>query len=129
MQKVPQLLRFWFVVHFAVDIFFAIPLFVFPTQFMALFGLHTCESVSTHLLGASLLAIGSVSMLVNQKKKETFLAILHLNLIWSTTSAVVVLIALIRGAGYLGWIVFAIFVFFSYIWAKYKIELSKIKDE
>lgn len=128
MQKVPQLLRFWFVVHFAVDIFFAIPLFIFPTKFLSLFGLEACESVTSHLLGAALLAIGSVSLLVHQKGRETFLAMLHLKLIWSATAAVVVLIALIQGAGYLGWIVFAIFIFFTVLWAKYKIQLSEKKD-
>ena len=81
MQKVPQLLRFWLVVHFAVDIFFAIPLFVFPVEFLALFGLNAGASVTAHLLGASLLAIGTTSLLVHQKSRETFLAILYLNFI------------------------------------------------
>ena len=128
MLKVPQLLRFWFVVHFAVDIFFAVPLFVFPEEFLALFYIESCDSVTVHLLGAALLAIGSTSLLVNQKNKETFLAILNLNLIWATAASVVVLIALMRGAGPLGWIVLFILLGFSVIWANYKIKLSKIKE-
>jgi hypothetical protein len=55
---VPASLRFWFVVHFAADIIFAIPLIFFPGKFVGLWGFESAEIFTARLTGAALAGTG-----------------------------------------------------------------------
>ena len=62
-EVVPQVLKTWFVVHFVIDMLFAIPLMAAPVFTLELFGWSHVESIATRLVAAALFGIGIESYL------------------------------------------------------------------
>ncbi len=62
MTVVPSSLRFWFLIHFVVDVVVAVPLFVAPELTLSLFGWTTVDPIATRLVGAALMGIGVESL-------------------------------------------------------------------
>ena len=60
---VPKGLKFWFVVHFVLDVSFAIPLLLFPRETLQFFGWTQIDPLATRLVGAALMGIGVESFL------------------------------------------------------------------
>ncbi len=56
-------LRWWFVVHFVLDVVAAVPLFVTPTQLLGWLGWNAVDPISTRLVAAALFGIGIESYL------------------------------------------------------------------
>jgi len=54
-KQVPNSLRVWFVIHFIVDMLFAIPLLFFPEFLMPLLGWDVVDPVMSRLVGAAIL--------------------------------------------------------------------------
>lgn len=50
---VPGSLGTWFVIHFIVDVVFAIPLFLFPQEFLALFNWRSVNPLAARLVAAA----------------------------------------------------------------------------
>ena len=50
---VPDSLRFWFVVHFAVDIVFALPLLLVAEWLMPSLGWRCVDPINSRLVGAA----------------------------------------------------------------------------
>jgi hypothetical protein len=122
---VPKSLRRWFVVHFAADMLFAIPLLVAPRFTLELFGWQTVDPVTTRLVAAALFGIGIQSLLGRNEPRAAFLGMLNLKIIWSMTAVLGFAIGLITGAPFGVWIFLGVFTAFSALWWYYRIALGR----
>ncbi len=52
---IPRSLRIWFIVHFVVDISFAIPLFISPLWFLDILGWKTVDPIAARMVAIALL--------------------------------------------------------------------------
>ncbi len=121
-MKIPKSLRTWFLIHFIVDVIFAIPLLFFPEWTLGLFGLKTIETVTPRLVGAALIGIGGTSYFT---KEKDFSIMLTLKILWSLSAILGLLLAIYSGAPSLVWVIAGIFALFSGIWIYYKISNFK----
>ncbi|MFC1760116.1 hypothetical protein ACFLZD_01185 [Candidatus Neomarinimicrobiota bacterium] len=119
-SQIPKSLKVWFVIHFIVDILFAIPLIFFPIWLLGLFGLSANEAVMARLVGAALVGIGGVSVLAKNMTKDSFNTMLTLKLLWSSSAVFGFLISLFAGAPKSVWLFVFIFAVFFFIWLYYK---------
>ena len=117
---IPKSLQIWFIIHFIVDVIFAIPLIFFPIWILDLFGLPASESVMARLVGAALIGIGGASLFSYKKTKESYDILLTLKLLWSSAAVIGLLLAVYSGAPNTIWLIIAIFLIFFFIWLYYK---------
>jgi len=118
--EVSSSLRIWFVVHFFVDIIFAIPLIIFPQWLLPLLGFSVENLLIARLFGAVLVAIGTTSLLVRNASPEIYDAFLTLKLLFSGTAILGVTISILEGSPKSSWLFLAIFIFFFILWTYYK---------
>jgi hypothetical protein len=85
---VPSSLRTWFIVQFAADIAFALPLFLAPQWTLTLLGWRAVDPIATRLVAAALSGIGIQSLLGRGEDAATFRAFLNLKIIWSATATI-----------------------------------------
>ena len=116
---VPLSLRRWFLIHFFIDSFFGFPLLFAPQWTLQLFGFPAVEVVTARLVGAALLAIGSISFLARNEKKEIYVILLKLKLFWSGAAIVGLLLSLSHEISKALWLFVGIFLFFFLLWAYY----------
>ena len=83
MAKIPASLRTWFLIHFAVDWLFALPMMFAPVATLELLGWDSVDPASTRLVAAALLAIGGESLRMRKAGLEVYRVMLDLKLIWS----------------------------------------------
>ena len=117
-------LRTWFVIHFAIDILFAIPLLVIPVPFLTFLGWTAVDPYATRMVGAALAGIGIESYLGRNAGIEAFQGMLNLKIIWSAT--VIIGVALTMASGYRpwgAWLILAAFIPFNIIWIYYRRQL------
>ena len=124
MAKISQGLRTWFMIHFIVDVIFAIPLIFFPAWLLGLFGYSETQFITSRLLGAGLLGIGGASYLTYKKSKESYHTLLNLKIIWSISAILVLLYSLFLGAPRSIWFIIIAFIIFSVAWIYYKNKIS-----
>ncbi len=124
MNKIPKSLRLWFLIHFIIDIILAIPLIFFPRFFLNILHWPNIDIFSARLVGAALVAIGSVSFLRNNKGLETYKTMLLLKVIWSFSALIVIFITMQEDFPIIGWLFFIIFLIFFVIWVYY---IKKLK--
>ncbi len=122
-KPLPQSLRIWFVIHFAVDIVFAIPLFFFPEVIMPMFGWRVVDPITTRLVGAALLSIGVESLLGRNASREVFKAMLNLKIIWAFGAVLGIGLGIRAGGPSLAWIFLMIFGIFLGVWVYYRYTL------
>ena len=116
---VPVSLRAWFVVHFAVDLLVAVPLFVAPRPVLGMLGWTEVDPAMTRVVAAALFAIGIRSLLGRNEPRSTFLTMLNLKLIWSGFASAGILVSALQGAPPIAWGFLAVFVAFSAVWWRY----------
>jgi len=119
-MKVPNSLRTWFIIHFIVDIIFALPLLIAPIWFLSLFGFSVTETITPRLVGAALIGIGGTSFLIRDKSLGEFQALLTLKIIWSITAVIGLFASIIQGSPKATWLFLALFALFSGVWIYYK---------
>jgi hypothetical protein len=124
-ERVPRSLRRWFVVHFAADMLFAVPLMVAPQFTLGLFGWQVVDPVTTRLVAAALFGIGIQSLLGRNETREAFLGLLNLKIIWSMTAVLGFSIGLVQGAPFGVWVFLGVFTAFSALWWYYRITLGR----
>ena len=124
MSEVPRSFRIWFIVHFVVDILFAIPLLVAPEWFLGIMGFETVEVFTARLVGAALIGIGGNSLLVKNGGFETYNTMLTLKLLWSSAAIIGLVISSIETGNIVGWVMAGIFVSFFFLWGYYKLLLN-----
>jgi hypothetical protein len=122
-RQVPGNLRVWFVIHFAVDMLFAIPLLFFPEILLPLLGWKVVDPITSRLVGAALLGIGGESLLSRNASKEVFLAMLNLKIIWAAGAVIGIALGIAAGGPPLAWALLVIFVAFLGVWVYYRYEL------
>ena len=118
MKKVPSALRKWFVVHFIVDMLFAIPLMIAPVYILTLFGWGTIDPIMARVVAAALFGIGIESWLGRNESIESLRVMLNLKIIWSGAVIVGLLWTLFEGARFplFAWLVLVVFVLFHALW-------------
>lgn len=123
-MKIPQSLRYWFKLHFFVDMLFALPLMIAPIWTLHLLGFQNIDPITTRLVAAALFGIGGVSLLANKAGDETYKTLLNLKIIWSLTAILGMLISLEQAPKTI-WLLIATFAVFSSAWIYYRKELNK----
>lgn len=120
-------LRTWFVIHFVVDILFAVPLLVAPEAFLTFLGWTTVDPYATRMVGAALAGIGIESYLGRNAGVESFQGMLNLKIVWSATVIIGTLLTMASGYRPWGvWLLLAAFIPFSIIWIYYRFQLRDI---
>jgi hypothetical protein len=117
---VPIALRSWFVVHFVLDLAFAIPLFVAPEALLGALGWPAVDPISARMVAAALFGIGTESLLMRRVGAEAFRVMLRFKCLWSGAALVGLGWALARGAPVMVWGFFAIFAGFTLVWNYYR---------
>jgi len=123
-HDVPNGLRTWFVIHFAADILFGIPLLFFPQTALSLFGWTTYDPITSRLVGAALMGIGVESLLGRNASAETFRAMLNLKVIWASSALFAIGAGILEGAPPMAWGFFSIFFLFWCVWVYYRLRLK-----
>ena len=124
--NVPNSLKIWFLIHFILDYLFAVPLILFPSQFLKFLGWITIDNLSARLIGSALIGIGGVSLLQNKSNLDSYNSLLTLKILWSIAAIISILISISEGAPEISWLILIIFLIFSSIWIYYKIKIKKI---
>jgi hypothetical protein len=132
-EMVPTNLRRWFEVHFVVDVLFAVPLFLFPDQSLSFFGWKTIDPLTSRLVGAALFGIGAGSFAGRNSGARAYTAMLKIKIIWSLSAIIGILITMISGGPFFGWVILLLFLIFFVVWVYYHFrvskELSTLEDE
>lgn len=125
---VPGSLRAWFVIHFIVDIVFAIPLFLFPREFLGLLNWRSVDPLAARLVAAALLGIGIESYLGRNADAESFRNFLNLKIIWSAAATIGILASMIQ-SGHPSlpaeWLLLVTFLAFNVLWVYYRVRLGR----
>lgn len=126
---VPRALRTWFVIHFAADILFAVPLLFFPELFLGLFGWTTVDPVTTRLVGAALVGIGGESLLGRSAELSVYRTMLRLKILWSLAAVLGFILSIAHGAPWGTWLFLGIFASFSLLWMYWAGRLSALAKD
>ena len=116
---VPAALRMWFVIHFAIDIVVALPLFFAPREVLGLFGWVEIDPLATRLAAAALFGIGLESLLGRKAGRESFKGMLQLKLIWSAFATLGLACSTLEGNlkyPIIGWLLAGVFAAFHVLW-------------
>jgi hypothetical protein len=122
--QIPKGLRVWFVIHFVVDMLFAIPLLFLPELIMPLLGWKIVDPITSRLVGAALLGIGIESLLGRDANQETFKAMLNLKIIWASGAIFALGLGLYKGGPPIAGIFLGIFFIFWGVWIYYRYQLG-----
>lgn len=123
-EQVPNGLRAWFVIHFVVDVLFAIPLLFFPQALLNLFGWGTYDPIMTRLVGAALMGIGVESLLGRNADADTFRGMLNLKVIWASGALFAFAVGIAEGAAPIAWGLMGIFAVFWCVWVYFRVKLK-----
>lgn len=125
---VPNALKSWFVLHFAVDVIMALPLFVAPREVLGFFGWVDVDPFAARLVAAALFGIGVESWLGRNAGIESFKGMLQLKIIWSGFATVGLVWSVIEGGlryPWIGWMLVGVFAAFHAIWWYWRLRLEK----
>lgn len=122
---IPSGLRHWFIVHFIIDILFAVPLLLFPAWVLTVLGFEATNFLLARLIGAALVGIGGVSFIMHKKDRSAYIPMLQLKLLWSGTAIVAIILSLNDAETSAKWFLLAIFILFFLIWGYYFRLLSR----
>lgn len=128
-KEVPQALRNWFLVHFIIDIIFAIPLMFIPVLLLGSLGWQVVDPIAARLVAATLFGIGLESLLCYKASAETYRSMLNLKIIWSTGAIAGLIISLLQedqGRLIVLTLLLLVFLFFNGLWVFWKIKLAKL---
>jgi len=127
MKNIPTSLRRWFLLHFVIDIIFAVPLMIAPAWTLGLLHFTSVETLTARLVAAALMGIGTTSLLMHKGGIESFNTMLNLKIIWSIAAMTGILWTISEGTlPQTGWIILWIFGVFFIAWIHFKISLKKL---
>lgn len=127
-KSVPDALKKWFILHFAADTLFAIPMFLIPIPFLTLLGWKIVDPIATRMVAAALLGIGIESLLSRNATRDSFKTMLSLKIIWSTAAIIALATGLISGLFTIVFVAVSllmVFVLFNVLWTYWFIRLRK----
>ncbi len=122
-------LSIFFVLHFAIDMTFAIPLFIMPNELLSLLGWETIDPITARIVAAALFGIGIESLLGRKSTIEGFNGMLNLKIIWSFFAIFTFVISIIQLKEKTPIGVFVgliIFFCFNLLWIFWKIQIKKL---
>ncbi|MBT3275233.1 MAG: hypothetical protein HN368_18915 [Spirochaetales bacterium] len=123
---VPRILRLFFIFHFALDILFAIPMFIAPVRFLGFLGWINIDPVASRLVAAALFGIGIESLIGCRASADSFLSLLNLKIIWSVAAVAGILISIAEmgwAPPFALWLFLAIFTGFNALWIFWRFRL------
>ena len=127
--QIPSALSVWFVIHFVVDMLFAIPLFFAPEAFLSLVSWRVIDPFASRLVAAALFGVGIESWLGRNASIDAFKHLLNLKIIWSFTAVVGLLISIIQGGPntpLIVWLIVLIFAIFNAAWIYWRVQIRKM---
>jgi hypothetical protein len=119
MQNIPTSLRYWFTVHFVIDLGFAIPLLFFTDWFLLLLGLDNTNLLQARLVAAALVAIGGTSLLMRHADAVSYILMLKFKILWSGSAILAIVLSLHQGTAQIAWLLLVIFTGFFVVWLYY----------
>jgi hypothetical protein len=122
-------LKNWFIIHFVLDILFALPLFFSPRYFLELMGWTYYDPLTAKLLAAALFAIGIESWLSRNAELNSFKHLLNLKIIWSFFAVLGIGLLMLDAPVFYPMLllVFLVFLFFNAIWINFRVKINKYK--
>lgn len=124
-DDVPRTLRSWFILHFWVDLLFAVPLFLAPRWFLAKLGWTAIDPATARIVAAALFGIGIQSWLGRHEGRATFRALLTLKVIWSTAATAGLVLSALEGGPPAEWALAAFWAVFCAVWWTWRIRLAR----
>lgn len=127
--EVPGALRVWFVIHFAVDLVFALPLMVAPELLLGWLGWQSIDPFAARLVAAALFGIGIESLLARNSRPEVFKGMLNLKIIWSLSAVVGIAISMVSAGAerpFFSWLLLGTFVVFNFVWLYWRRRIGRI---
>ncbi len=127
----PRGLKAFFILHFVVDMIFAIPLMFFPHETLSLFGMNVAGTLFPRLVAAALFGIGGISFLAHSADKESYKNLLTMKNIWSISALIAITLAIVELNSYSSrpfysmLLVFFTFFAFAIVWIYYRWKISK----
>lgn len=128
-KELPKALRNWFLVHFIIDILFAIPLMFAPVLLLGSLGWQVVDPIAARLVAAALFGIGLESLLCYNAPVDTYKGMLNLKIIWSTGAIAGLIISLLQedqGRLIVLSLLLLVFIFFNGLWVFWKIKMAKL---
>jgi len=128
-KGLPKALRNWFLVHFIIDILFAIPLMFAPVLLLGSLGWQVVDPIAARLVAAALFGIGLESLLCYNAPVDTYKGMLNLKIIWSTGAIAGLIISLLQedqGRLIVLSLLLLVFIFFNGLWVFWKIKMAKL---
>jgi hypothetical protein len=125
---VPSALRVWFVIHFAIDMTVAVPIFLAPGEVLGLLGWVEIDPLATRLAAAALFGIGLESLFGRNAGRESFRGMLQLKLIWSAFAAMGLAWSVLEtNLRYplIGWLLVGTFAAFHVLWWYWILRLKR----
>ena len=126
-ESVPRSLKTWFVIHFVIDMLFAIPMMIAPVWLLELFGWQSIDPILTRMVAAALFGIGIESYLGRNAGIESFRGMLNLKIIWSLGVIIGILVSMLQGTHgrlVIVWGILAIFAAFNVLWIYWRLRLK-----
>ena len=126
-RNVPKSLQHFFIIHFAIDMIFAVPLFLFPTGFLKAFGWDVVDPITARLVAAALFGIGIESLIGKKAGPTSYKQLLNLKIIWSSFAVAAILFSAVQMNSRLpafAWIVLAIFAAFDALWIYWRVRIN-----
>lgn len=124
-NDIPHTLKIWFIIHFIIDILFAIPLLLFPFWVSHILNIPEADSLAIRLVGAALVAIGISSLLYKDAHIYTYNALLSLKILWSVSALLAIALSFKESVSLAKIIFFLVFLVFCLIWVYFKLRLKK----
>ena len=125
---VPRTLRVWFVIHFAADLLFAVPLLLAPRLLGGLLQYPSIDPLTARLVGAALVGIGTESLLGRNATRGSFVTMLRLKVLWSSTATLGIAATIVQGAPVVAWLLLAIFACFCALWSTWLLRLRRLSS-
>ncbi len=122
---VPRALRGWFIMHFWVDIVFAVPLFIAPQWFLGQLGWTVIDPSTARITAAALFGIGIQSLLGRNESRTTYRAFLTLKVIWSTFATAGLAVSALEGGPPALWALTLFWAVFCGAWWSWRIRLAR----
>ena len=127
-NEVPVALRRWFVLHFVIDVIFAVPIFFAPREVLGFFGWVAVDPLATRLAAAALFGIGLESFMGRNAGREAFKGMLQLKIVWSGFATLGLAWSVIEGGlkySWIGWMLVGVFAAFHSLWWYWRLRLEK----
>ncbi len=128
-DKVPKALKYWFVVHFIIDMIVAVPLMFFPNASLEFLGWESVDPILSRIVAAAFFAIGIESLLGRNSDPSAFKNMLELKIIWSLAAIIGLAWSLIDGGNgrpVILWGFLITFVAFNGLWTYWRIRIGRI---